>query len=62
MKVSFFDELYHSLSYPMAISQIKGVMKIAGVCDRWMRHPVKEVSNSDMHVIEDMLKRHNINL
>jgi hypothetical protein len=37
-------------------------MEIAGVCDRWMRHPVKEVSNSDMHVIEDMLKRHNINL
>lgn len=60
--VSFFDELYHSLPYPMVISQIKGVMEIAGVCERWMRHPVKEVSNSDMHVIEDMLKRHNIHL
>jgi dihydrodipicolinate synthase/N-acetylneuraminate lyase len=58
--ISFFRELYTTLPYPMVISQIKAVMEIVGVCERWMRHPVREVSNEHMRVIEDMLKRHNV--
>lgn len=60
--VSFFRELYYSLPYPMVISQIKGVMEIAGVCERWMKHPVKEVTASDLKIIEKMVRRHNIQI
>lgn len=60
--VSFFSELYYTLPYPMVISQIKAVMEIGGICGRWMRHPVREVTDADMKVIEDMMKRHNIEL
>jgi len=58
--ISFFRELYTALPYPMVISQIKAVMEIAGICERWMKHPVKEVSDEHMRVIEDMLKRHSV--
>ncbi len=58
--VAFYRELYYTLPYPMVIPQIKAVMEIAGICQRWMKHPVREVTNEDMHTIEEMLKRHDI--
>ncbi len=59
--VSFYDELYNSLPYDV-ISVIKATMEIAGVCERWMKHPTMAVSDEDMLKIKDMIKRHNIKL
>lgn len=59
--VAFWKELY-GLPYPMAMPQIKAVMEIAGVCERWVHGPVKPVTDADMKAIEALLKRYEIEL
>jgi len=59
---AFWKDLYQSLPYPMAMPQIKAVMEIAGVCERWVHSPVKSVTDDDMKVIEALLKKHNVNV
>lgn len=58
---AFWKELY-GLPYPMAMPQIKAVMEIAGVCERWVHAPVKPVTDADMKRIEALLKKYEIQL
>lgn len=57
---TFWKELYQSLPYPMAMPQIKAVMEIAGVCERWVHRPVKPVTDGDMKIVERLLKKYEI--
>lgn len=59
---AFWKDLYQTLPYPMAMPQIKAVMEIAGVCERWVHRPVKSVVDADMKVIEKLLKQYEIEL
>lgn len=59
--VAFYDELYTSLPYDV-IAVIKATMELAGVCQRWMKHPTRAVSDADMCKIKEMLERHQIQL
>ncbi len=55
----FYEELYNTLPYNV-IASIKGAMEVLGVCGRWMRHPVRSVSDEDMQKIREMMTRHGI--
>lgn len=55
----FYEELYNTLPYNV-IASIKGAMEVLGVCGRWMRHPVRSVSDEDMRKIREMMARHGI--
>lgn len=58
--LSFLSELYFTLPYCTMMPQIKAVLEIFGICERWMAHPTFAVSDEHMTVIREMLKRHQI--
>lgn len=58
--LSFLSELYFTLPYCTMMPQIKAVLEIFGICERWMAHPTFAVSDEHMSIIKDMLKRHHI--
>lgn len=58
--VDFYDELFFCVDKDV-ISITKAVMELAGVCGRWMKKPTASVTDEEMEVIKDVLKRHNVN-
>ncbi len=44
------------------IAITKAAMELAGTCRRWMKRPTASVTDEEMEVIKDVLKRHKITL
>ena len=58
---SFYDELFFCVDKDV-IAITKATMELAGTCKRWMKRPTASVTDEEMEVIKDVLKRHNITL
>lgn len=59
--LAFLSELYFDLPYPTMMPQIKAVLEIWGICERWMTHPTAAVSDEHMEVIKALLEKYEIN-
>ena len=57
----FYDELFFCVDKDV-IAITKATMELAGICKRWMKRPTASVTDEEMEVIKDVLKRHNITL
>jgi len=57
----FYDELFFCVDKDV-IAITKATMELAGVCKRWMKKPTANVTDEEMEVIKDVLKKHNIPL
>lgn len=59
--LGFLSELYFDLPYPTMMPQIKAVLEIWGICERWMTHPTAAVSDEHMETIKKLLEKYEIN-
>lgn len=59
--IGFLSELYFDLPYPTMMPQIKAVLEIWGICERWMTHPTAAVSDEHMETIKQLLTKYEIN-
>ena len=57
----FYDELFFCVDKDV-IAITKATMELAGTCKRWMKRPTASVTDEELEVIKDVLKRHNITL
>lgn len=58
--ISFLSELYFDLPYPTMMPQIKAVLEIWGICERWMTHPTASVSDEHVKEIKNLLEKYNL--
>lgn len=58
--IGFLSELYYNLPYPTMMPQIKAVLELWGICERWMTHPTAAVSDKHMEVIKKLLDKYQI--
>ncbi len=58
--VKYLKELYGVKDYTSAVPQCKAILEMAGICERWMAHPIESVSDEDMGSIRTIVKRHNM--
>lgn len=58
--IGFLSELYYDLPYPTMMPQIKAVLELWGICERWMTHPTAAVSDEHMEVIKKLLEKYQI--
>ena len=57
----FYDELFFCVDKDV-IAITKATMELVGICKRWMKRPTASVTDDEMEVIKDVLKRHQITL
>lgn len=58
--IGFLSELYFDLPYPTMMPQIKAVLEIWGICERWMAHPTASVSDEHMENIRALLQKYQL--
>lgn len=59
--VRFYRELYSNFpQYPMVMPQMKAIMEIMGICERWVHAPADSCSDKDMIEIEKLMKKYEI--
>ena len=58
--IGFLSELYYQLPYPTMMPQIKAVLEIWGICERWMTHPTAAVSDDHMEAIRSLLEKYQL--
>ena len=57
----FYDELFFCVDKDV-IAITKAVMELSGACRRWMKRPTASVTDEEMEVIKDVLRRHRVTL